>query len=48
MIVDPVTIGPDQLIADALEVMRRYKISGVPVTQGQEAGWNPHQSRSAV
>jgi IMP dehydrogenase len=34
MIVDPVTIGPDQLIADALAVMRRYKISGVPVTQG--------------
>jgi len=34
MIVDPVTIGPDQLISDALEVMRRYKISGVPVTQG--------------
>src|SRR6202789_3298696 len=36
MIVDPVTIGPDQLIADALEVMRRYKISGVPVTQGKK------------
>src|SRR5580658_5898422 len=35
MIVDPVTIGPDQFIADALEVMRRYKISGVPVTQGK-------------
>jgi IMP dehydrogenase len=34
MIVDPVTIGPDQMIADALEVMRRYKISGVPVTRG--------------
>jgi IMP dehydrogenase len=34
MIVDPVTIGPKQLISDALEVMRRYKISGVPVTQG--------------
>jgi IMP dehydrogenase len=34
MIVDPVTIGPTQLISDALEVMRRYKISGVPVTQG--------------
>ncbi len=32
MIVDPVTVGPEQLIADALEVMRRYKISGVPVT----------------
>ena len=36
MIVDPVTIGPDQLISDALEVMRRYKISGVPVTQGKK------------
>ncbi len=35
MIVDPVTIGPDQMIADALEVMRRYKISGVPVTRGK-------------
>ncbi len=28
MIVDPVTVGPEQSIADALEVMRRYKISG--------------------
>ena len=32
MIVDPVTIRPDQRIQDALEVMARYKISGVPVT----------------
>ena len=36
MIVDPVTIGPDQPIADALEVMRRYKISGVPVTKNKK------------
>jgi IMP dehydrogenase len=36
MIVDPVTIGPDQMIADALDVMRRYKISGVPVTRGNK------------
>ena len=36
MIVDPVTIAPEQLISDALEVMRRYKISGVPVTQGRK------------
>jgi IMP dehydrogenase len=35
MIVDPVTIGPESLISDALDVMRRYKISGVPVTQGK-------------
>jgi IMP dehydrogenase len=33
MIVDPVTIEPERPIADALEVMRRYKISGVPVTR---------------
>ncbi len=36
MIVDPVTIGPDRPIADALEVMRRYKISGVPVTKNKK------------
>src|SRR4249919_157199 len=33
MIVDPVTIAPDKKISDALEVMRRYRISGVPVTR---------------
>jgi IMP dehydrogenase len=32
MIVDPVTISPEQPISDALELMRRFKISGVPVT----------------
>jgi IMP dehydrogenase len=32
MIVDPVTIGPKNRIADAQEIMRKYKISGVPVT----------------
>jgi len=32
MIVDPVTIQPDQKIREALDVMARYKISGVPVT----------------
>jgi IMP dehydrogenase len=36
MIVDPVTISAEQLISDALEVMRRYKISGVPVTKGKK------------
>ena len=33
MIVDPVTIEPTQKISDALEVMKRYRISGVPVTR---------------
>jgi len=36
MIVDPVTISPEQPIAAALEVMRRYKISGVPVTKDKK------------
>src|ERR1700751_181718 len=36
MIVDPVTMTPDQLISDALDVMRRYKISGVPATQNKK------------
>lgn len=35
MIVDPVTMTPEQLISDALEIMRRYKISGVPVTKNR-------------
>jgi IMP dehydrogenase len=33
MIVDPITIAPDKKIADALALMQRYRISGVPVTQ---------------
>jgi IMP dehydrogenase len=33
MIVDPVTVDPEQKIADALNVMKRYRISGVPVTK---------------
>jgi IMP dehydrogenase len=33
MIVDPVTIEPEQKIADALELMKRYRISGVPVVK---------------
>src|SRR2546428_11557765 len=33
MIVDPVTMSSDDKVSDALEVMRKYKISGVPVTK---------------
>src|SRR6266852_2517946 len=33
MIVDPVTVDPEQKIADALDVMKRFRISGVPVTK---------------
>jgi IMP dehydrogenase len=33
MIVDPVTMSPDARVADALGIMRKYKISGVPITK---------------
>ncbi|MGC8754494.1 MAG: IMP dehydrogenase [Thermosulfidibacteraceae bacterium] len=32
MIVDPITVRPWQKVREALEIMARYKISGVPVT----------------
>src|SRR5689334_8199651 len=35
MIVDPVTVDPEQKISAAQDLMRRYRISGVPVTKGQ-------------
>ncbi|HYE23835.1 MAG TPA: IMP dehydrogenase [Clostridia bacterium] len=35
MIVDPITIDPEQKISDALELMKRYRISGVPVTKNK-------------
>jgi IMP dehydrogenase len=34
MIVDPVTISPDITLRQALEIMTKYKISGLPVTRG--------------
>src|SRR5271156_896702 len=33
MIVDPVTMSPEAKVSEALDVMRQYKISGVPITQ---------------
>ena len=40
MISDPVTLSPDATVAEALAVMERYRISGVPITdeRGQLAG----------
>ena len=34
MIVDPVTIAPELSIRQALEIMTKYRISGLPVTRG--------------
>lgn len=36
MIVDPLTIGPDQPIEKVMALMARYRISGVPVTKGDQ------------
>ena len=36
MIVDPITIRPEQKIRDAIELMARYRISGIPVTKGKK------------
>ncbi len=36
MIVDPVTVGPDQKIYEAQDIMRRFRISGVPVVKGNK------------
>src|SRR6202163_1052045 len=36
MIVDPITMSPDDRISDALEIMRRYRISGVPITKNRK------------
>ncbi|HUO34030.1 MAG TPA: IMP dehydrogenase [Candidatus Acidoferrum sp.] len=34
MIVDPVTIAPEMTVRQALEIMTKYKVSGLPVTRG--------------
>ncbi len=39
MVIDPVTVEPEQKISDVLELMARYRISGVPVVKnGQLVG----------
>ena len=36
MIVDPVTISPELSVRQALEIMNKYKVSGLPVTRGPQ------------
>ncbi|HEX7929228.1 MAG TPA: IMP dehydrogenase [bacterium] len=36
MINNPITISPDAKVTDALAMMEKWRISGVPVTQGKE------------
>ena len=36
MITEPITMGPDEPISEALSLMAHYKISGVPITIGEK------------
>ena len=56
MVVNPITIGPDATLADALALMRANRISGIPVVANggdgrpddRQAGRHPHQPRRAL
>ena len=54
MVVNPVTIGPDATLADALDADEDHGISGIPVVEGggngprRQAGRHPHQPRRAL
>ena len=46
MIVDPVTLPADALVAEALELMAHYRISGVPITDEERPPRrHPHEPR---
>jgi len=36
MISDPITLGPDSSVRDAIELMGRYHISGIPIVEGEK------------
>ena len=36
MVIDPVTICPEKKLSDALELMKSYEISGIPVVDGND------------
>src|SRR6476646_4612691 len=36
MIVEPITLGPDRPLRDAVDLMSHYHISGVPITLGEQ------------
>src|SRR3989304_3476554 len=38
MVINPVTIGPDRPLSEALALMNRHGISGIPVTEGRPQG----------
>ncbi len=48
MITDPITVSPDAPISDAMALMERYRISGVPVTVKRKTYRNTDQQGPEV
>lgn len=48
VIVNPFYLSPDHLVSDADELMGKYKISGVPICEGRQAGRHFNQPRPAL
>src|SRR6476661_9859967 len=48
MVVNPLTIHPDQTLADALALMKEHNISGIPVVEGGGNGRNGSQPGKLV
>ena len=46
MIVDPVTIAPEITVREALDIMTKYRVSGLASDARPKAGRHSHQSRS--
>jgi len=42
MVVNPLTIHPDETLADALRLMADHKISGIPVVERGNGGWSAY------
>jgi IMP dehydrogenase len=36
MIIDPITMGPQERLSSALSIMKKYRISGVPITKNKK------------
>ncbi len=49
IIVDPITLPPEEPVSRALEVMELHNVSGVPITHAdRSAGRHPYPSRLAI
>jgi IMP dehydrogenase len=42
IVVDPLTVGPHESLRDAVALMKRHNISGLPVVRGRPPGGHPH------